>query len=283
MSTPTVAILHPGRMGTAIARQIDSASTKLWCPQGRSPATHHRANGAGLEPLGLNELAAASDIVISLVPPAAAEDTAHALLAEGFTGLYVEANAIRPHRAHALAEMTRKAGADFVDACVIGPPPAPNTQTTRFYLAGDRQLCNQVTALLPTGAPQIHYLGAEDGQASALKTAQGIAQKATRIVSILAHALATNYGVTDELASLTSTWPHPASEPEKFPSVAARAWRWESEFHDISQALHEAGLPPGITTEIITLLRKWENLKDDDNTGLDEVISQMIDIGNSNP
>ncbi|HEU0089279.1 MAG TPA: hypothetical protein VFQ77_16805, partial [Pseudonocardiaceae bacterium] len=46
----------------------------LWCPDGRSPATHQRAQDGDCAPLG--RLLADSDLVLSICPPAVAEPIA---------------------------------------------------------------------------------------------------------------------------------------------------------------------------------------------------------------
>ncbi|MGH3889473.1 MAG: NAD(P)-dependent oxidoreductase, partial [Pseudonocardiaceae bacterium] len=64
-------------MGAGRAAQImANGHTVRWCPDGRSPATHHRAEDAGLSPAPLEQLLADSEIVLSICPPAAAEEIA---------------------------------------------------------------------------------------------------------------------------------------------------------------------------------------------------------------
>ncbi|MGH3789832.1 MAG: hypothetical protein ACRDRU_06170 [Pseudonocardiaceae bacterium] len=95
----TVGLLHPGRMGAAIATQIMcSGHAVLWCPDGRSTATVRRAEAAGLRPAPLGELLANSAVVLSVCPPAVAEEIASMVAGFGYRGSYVEANAISPAR-----------------------------------------------------------------------------------------------------------------------------------------------------------------------------------------
>jgi 3-hydroxyisobutyrate dehydrogenase-like beta-hydroxyacid dehydrogenase len=269
-----VGLLHPGAMGAAIGAQIVAAGTRVvWCPYGRSPATRKRAEAAGLVPIAAEELFAASDVIVSLVPPAAAEDTAAAAADHGFTGVYVEANAIRPERYYAIAERLAAAGATVVDACVLGPPP-PGAQPTRLYLSGG-DACDRVAALVPDTV-EVVALEGPAGRASALKIAQSVAQKVTRVQAILAHALASHYGVTEELTAATASWPHPAAGPDRFPGIAARAWRWAPELADAAAALREAGLPDQPVTAAAALLDAWEPLRGTD-TDTDTVLAALID------
>ncbi len=59
------------------------------------------------------------------------------VLAHGFTGLYVDANAISPQRAERIAAAVRRGGARFVDGSIIGPP-AWKPGTTWLYLRPGR-------------------------------------------------------------------------------------------------------------------------------------------------
>ena len=78
-------------VGSAVAGEV------LWASEGRSEATRQRA--AAFRDVGtVRELVAESELVISLCPPAIAEDVAGEVAAEGFAGIYVEGNAIAPER-----------------------------------------------------------------------------------------------------------------------------------------------------------------------------------------
>src|SRR5687768_16247076 len=107
----TIAVLHPGAMGVALARALAAPGNHLvGCTQGRSAPTRHRAEAAGLTDLPMDKLAAQADIAISIVAPHAAERVADELLTAGFIGLLIEANAVRPGQMQALA--TRVHAAD---------------------------------------------------------------------------------------------------------------------------------------------------------------------------
>ena len=107
-----VGLLFPGEMGALVGSAVQGEV--LWASEGRSEAT--RARAAGFTDVGtVRELVAASDVVISLCPPAIAEDVAGEVAAEGLDGIYVEANAIAPERMERIAGLLR-----CVDGCVIG-------------------------------------------------------------------------------------------------------------------------------------------------------------------
>ena len=74
-------------MGNAVKGEV------LWASEGRSDATRRRA--AGFTDAGsVDELVRASEVVLSICPPAIAEDVAGQVFDLGFDGVYVEANAI---------------------------------------------------------------------------------------------------------------------------------------------------------------------------------------------
>ncbi len=63
-----------------------------------------------------------SDVVLSVCPPHAAIDVAHAVAAEKFTGIYVDANAMSRATAEEIGKIVSAPGASFVDGGIIGSP-----------------------------------------------------------------------------------------------------------------------------------------------------------------
>src|SRR4051812_984744 len=129
-------MVHPGAMGAGVGGALVQAGHEvLWCRAGRSEATAARADAAGMRAVeSLAELAAACSTVISLCPPAFASDVAAAAADAGFTGTYVDANAISPARVRSLpvgsgavsgsATGAASGEVELVDGSVIGPPPS---------------------------------------------------------------------------------------------------------------------------------------------------------------
>ena len=105
-SSGHVVVLHPGEMGAAVAAAAVRAGARVvWCAEGRGPATAARAEQAGLVRTGsLAEALDGAATVLSICPPAAADATADAVLELGFTGTFVDANAVSPERARAIGE-----------------------------------------------------------------------------------------------------------------------------------------------------------------------------------
>src|SRR5688572_13665114 len=97
-----VGLLHPGEMGCALGFALRARGTAvLWASERRSAATSRRAEDAGLEDAGsAAELAGRADVILSVCPPHAARDVQGSV--SGFSGIYVDANAIAPATAREL-------------------------------------------------------------------------------------------------------------------------------------------------------------------------------------
>ncbi|MFE3865976.1 DUF1932 domain-containing protein [Streptomyces goshikiensis] len=276
MDQPTVGILHPGSMGAAVAAcAATNASAVLWCDAGRSPASATRAARLGLEAVStLQELLNRSEIVISLCPPAAAEDLARDVSAHGFAGLYVEANAISAERAVRIAGLLGPTAA-VVDGGVVGSPPV-NGKTPTLYLSGPASATARVEALFVRTAVQTKVLGTEVGQASALKLAYASFQKTSRVLVALAIGLAREHGVDQELIAIASRRTDSyLSEPEYIAKTAARAWRWGPELEEAADMLAAAGLPPEMLHAAASTLARWDGNKDDGKLTLTEALDRL--------
>lgn len=264
MNQPTVGILHPGSMGAAVAACAATNSTAvLWSTDGRSPASRARAERFGLEPVPtLHELLDRCDVVISLCPPAAAEDLAREVAEHAYAGLYLEANAINPERAERIAGLLGPM-TTVVDGGVVGAPPVKG-KTPTLYLSGAAGATERVEALFAGTAVRTKVLGTGIGQASALKLAYASFQKTSRVLVALAIGLAREHGVDQELIDVASrrTTSHLA-EPEYIVMTAARAWRWGPELEEAADMLEAAGLPSEMLRAAASTLARWHDAKDD--------------------
>ncbi|MFE5806445.1 DUF1932 domain-containing protein [Streptomyces sp. NPDC056491] len=258
----TVALLHPGSMGAAFGAQLRARGvTVLWCPEGRSDATRNRAERAGLEPAPFSRLLDRSDVILSLCPPAAAEELAARVAAHGFAGrAYVEANAISPGRVKRIAALLPHV--ETVDAAVVGSPPVGGKHPT-LYLSGEHGRTSEVERLFAGTDVRTHVLGTEVGAASALKLSYSSYQKASRVLAALAYGAAQAHGVGDELLSIAAkrTGSY-LTETDYIPKTAARAWRWGPELADAAELLGEAGLPDELMLAAVSTLDRWDTARD---------------------
>ncbi|MFD0009030.1 DUF1932 domain-containing protein [Streptomyces sp. NPDC127178] len=276
MHQPVVGILHPGSMGAAIAAcAATNAAAVLWCSAGRSAASTARAEQFGLTPVAmLTELLDRSDIVISLCPPAAAEDLAHDVAGHRFDGVYLEANAINPERTTRIAGLLEPA-ATIVDGGVVGSPPV-HGKSPVLYLSGPVAATERIEALFAGTAVQTRTLGTEVGKASALKLAYASFQKTSRVLVALAVGMAREHGVDQELIEVASRRTDSyLSEPQYVATTAARAWRWGPELEEAADALAAAGLPPEMLRAAATTLARWHDVKDDRELTLTDALDRL--------
>lgn len=260
MNTSVIGLLHPGHMGAAIAAQlVVNGHTVLWCPDGRSAATAHRAGQAGLHPVPLVELLHQSRVVLSICPPAAAEDVATDVAHLGYEGIYVDANAISPVRMHRITARLTEAGAEVIDGCIFGPPPGEHPPA-RLYLAGPEGARCQVADLLTGTSAEPVHLGEQLGQASAVKMAFACYQKASRALAALAHALADDLDVTEALLAEAKRMPRDIlANRDYLPSVATRAWRWAPEMREVADTLRAQQLPVDLALATAEILQRWHD------------------------
>ncbi|MFE2943381.1 DUF1932 domain-containing protein [Streptomyces sp. NPDC059255] len=276
MDQPTIGILHPGSMGAAVAAcAATNASEVLWCETGRSVASVERAARFGLTPVAtLTELLDRSDIVISLCPPAAAEDLARDVAGHRFAGVYVEANAINPTRVQRITALLEP-DATVVDGGVVGSPPVGD-KTPTLYLSGPADETDRIEALFAGTVVRTALLGTEIGKASALKLSYASFQKTSRVLVGLALGMAREHGVDQELVDIASRRTDSyLAEPEYVAKTAARAWRWGPELEEAADALAAAGLPPEMLRAAASTLARWNDAKDDRELTLTDALDRL--------
>jgi 3-hydroxyisobutyrate dehydrogenase-like beta-hydroxyacid dehydrogenase len=263
-----VGLLHPGRMGAAVGRRLAGRGHRvLWDPAGRSAATAERAEQAGLERSG--DLTAACEVIISLCPPASAEEVADGVT--GFEGIFVEANAISPARVRRIADRTGR----IVDGCVIGPPPTDETGA-RLYLSGSADDVETVAALFAGTTVDAVAIEGGVGQASALKMAFGSYNKTMGALAAVSHALAETYGVGDHLLTeARRITGHQLAHPGGLPGVAARGWRWAPEMDEVAATLTDAGLPADLAEGAAAVFRRWNEDRDDFGIALPQALAHL--------
>lgn len=272
----TVTLLNPGSMGAPLAAQALAAGHRvLWVSEGRSDLTHARAEEAGLIPCkSLSEALAASEAVLSVCPPQAADEVADAVAQQGFSGVYLDANAISPQR---MVRIARKMPADcaVLDGAIIGPPPTGG-RTARLYLAGGQGAIEMIDEMFGGTSVHTKAAGKELGAASALKMSFANFQKAARTLAGVSHALAEQHGVADLLTAEAKVMTSEIlSDPGYLPSVAARAWRWEPEMVEVAQTLRAAGLPAEMAEAAASVMQLWEKDKDRGDLPLAVVLSHL--------
>jgi 3-hydroxyisobutyrate dehydrogenase-like beta-hydroxyacid dehydrogenase len=254
----SIGLLYPGEMGAAVGAALLEAP--VWASESRSEATARRA--AAFEDAGsLAELVRRSDVILSVCPPAIAEETAERVAERGFAGLYVDANAISPARMDRIAARFPR--------CVDGSITAKTR--INLYLSGDPSDVADVAALFaPDGGVEAVALAGPIGAASAIKMAFAGWNKISAGLEAQAFAIARVYGLEDELAA-------EGVDPARVARSAGRAWRWVGEMHEIGDTCAGLGLPDGIARGAAELFDRWSEHRDDSSVPLEQLLDELRD------
>ncbi len=246
MTSHTIGVLHPGEMGVTVGASARAGGSRvLWASEGRSAQTRERAAAAGLEDAKtLASLCAASGVILSVCPPHSALDLARAVAAQGFSGVYVDGNAVSPGTAGDIGRIIERGGATFVDGGIIGPP-ARARGTTRLYLSGEQ--AGRIARLFAQGPLEAIALDGGPGAASALKMAYAAYTKGTAALLVSIRALAIRAGVDQALLDeWARSQPELGARSERAAGETARkAWRFTGEMAEIAATFDDAGLPDG--------------------------------------
>lgn len=274
-----IGILHPGDMGVSIAASAkNSGHAVYWASAGRSPETRARAEKVGLLDAGsLSQMVATCPVIISVCPPDAAEEVAKSVLALGFTGLYLDANAIAPQRAERIAATLAAAGATYVDGSIIGGP-AWKPNSTWLYLSGESAA--KTAAFFEAGPLETRLLGTAISQASALKMCFAAYTKGT--TALLAGILAAAEAL-DVRTALETQWAYDGSDfaeqtQQRVRRVTAKAWRFAGEMEEIAATLQGAGVPGDFHTAAAEVYRRMADFKDAAETpALEAVLAAILE------
>ena len=249
--TTTLAIVATGEMGSAVGAAYVRAGYRVLSDLSeRSAASRERAASAGIEDAGsLTALLGTAEIVLSIVPPAAAVDFARsaaaALPAAGPRPVLVDCNAVAPATVRSIAALWRDAGGVFVDAGIVGPAPRAGTPApTRVYVSGEAR-----ARVLALATPELRMIdmGPETGRASAIKMAYAAMNKGVDALYTAVLMAAERLGVREELmeefrGSQTREAERMAA---RLPYLAATAERYTGEMREIAATFAAAGVTDG--------------------------------------
>ncbi|KAK1600415.1 6-phosphogluconate dehydrogenase [Colletotrichum navitas] len=290
--TPSkVGVISIGDMGVGIAKLLVAKGFRVATNvKGRSEDTVQRARDANVELLDSDlDLASQCAVVLSVVPPRDAEATADRII-DALAGVsrdaplyFVDMNAVAPSTCKSIASSFARARvpALFVDACIIGAPPrpqsAPNAGTNvsssttppgedgdaGWYVPGmpmsgphklaDLSLPGAEGRETETfGARLSAVLGGDHispdvGAASGLKMCFASMTKGFTAIATQAFTSAHRMGVLDHLRSeLSVRLPGNLGLAEKgIVSMPPKAYRWVREMEEISKThVEEGGFGP---------------------------------------
>jgi 3-hydroxyisobutyrate dehydrogenase-like beta-hydroxyacid dehydrogenase len=235
-----------------------------WAPSsgrhGRFCRCRRRARRANLEDAGtVPELVKASEIVLSVCPPHAAEDLAREVAHLGFSGVYVECNAISPDRTRAIQRIVEDAGADYVDGGIVGGPAWTREAKTHLYLSGPR--AEEVAACFEGSPLRAPVIGERIGAASALKMGYAAYTKGTTALLTAILGMVEREGVRAELAN---QWGETFTDQtvRRVCANTAKAWRFVGEMYEIAATFEGAGMPGGFHRAAAEVYERLEAFKD---------------------
>jgi 3-hydroxyisobutyrate dehydrogenase-like beta-hydroxyacid dehydrogenase len=256
-----IGLIHPGAMGASVgAAARSNQHTVLWASEGRGASTAARARRANLEDVGtVAALVNASEIVLSVCPPHAAEEVASEVAQLGFSGVYAECNAISPDRTRAIQQIVEDAGADYVDGGIIGGPAWTREAKTHLYLSGPRA---EEVAVCFAGSPlNAPVISDRIGAASAIKMGYAAFTKGTTALLTAILGVVEKEGVRADLAR---QWGDAFTEQtvRRVCANTAKAWRFVGEMHEIAATFRGAGLPGGFHEAAAEVYERLEAFKD---------------------
>ena len=234
---PVVAIVAAGKMGAAVgARLVARGATVLTSLTERSAATVERARAAGMTAAS-DEALVQADFLLSIVPPASAlplaQRLAGPLRACESKPVFVDCNAVSPATAQRIGACVAQAGAPFVDAGIIGPPPREGASGPNFYASGEGAVRFQ--ALAQFGL-EIRVLDAPVGAASALKMSYAGITKGLVAVGTAMMLAAMRAGVGDALRDELEESQRVLLDSlrRSVPGMFPKAYRWVAEMREIA-------------------------------------------------
>lgn len=237
-----VAIVGTGEMGAAVGRRLREAGARVITSiAGRSAVSVARVRDAGLEVVSDDDsLVRDASFVLSIVPPGVAVEVAEQLRGPVSRAeeppVYVECNAISPATCRRIGDLFD--ATNFIDAGIIGGPPATGTQDPtkgpRFYASGrDAYL---LTRLASFGL-DIAILDGPVGAASGLKLSYaGLTKGFTALCATMLGA-AEREGLAEALrAELARSQPGFLARIERaLPDMRPKAYRWVAEMQQIAE------------------------------------------------
>jgi len=269
-----VALLHPGDMGVTVGQTLKASGHSVrWFSKDRSPASRARAESAGFDVCGTPaELFQGLEAVVSVCPPGAALEQARWVRDSGYSGPYLDANAVSPTTARAISLV---AGPLFVDGGIIGPP-ARQPGTTRLYLSGS--MAEEAATWFAAGPLQAVTVGADPGSASALKMCYAAYTKGLSALLLNVRALAESEAVTPALLEEWSLSQAGLAQRSEITArgTAGKAWRFVDEMLEIAETFESCGLPGDFHRAAADVYRRMAPLKTAGDPSLDDVIRHLL-------
>ena len=246
MTIETVAVLSPGDMGHNYGIALGRAGFRIiTCLDGRSERTKELALKANFEDMGnIDNVVLEGDLILSIMPPAnsvgIAKEIAKAMKKTGSKPHFADCNAISPSTSKVVGTHIVGAGANYIDAGIVGPGPGTRERPTSMYVSGP-----DTKAVMEINGPHIEVidLGTEIGKASAAKMCYAAITKGSWTLYTTALVTAEALGVSEHLNSaLKQSRPAIWADINKMlPRLPLDAGRWIGEMEEIAETMGAAG------------------------------------------
>jgi hypothetical protein len=192
----------------------------------------------------------------------------------GRTVTLLDANAVSPSRARAIASVVEASGGRYLDGGIVGGPPTGRGRTDLF-VSGDG--ADEWSTRLGGEGLVVTSLGPDPIAASALKMCFAAWSKGTTALAIEIRALAWTHGIDDPLLELWGRRQSAAlAQSEGAGGVAGRAWRWVDEMAEIQRTFEEVGLPGGAAGAASLLYERLADFKDRTDVPLEEIFRSVV-------
>ena len=243
-----IGLMSPGDMGQAVGIRLKELGFEVFTAlAGRSERTRRLATEGKITDCGdLRTLLESTDLVLSILDPGAAmglaQATAAILPSVKKPPLYTDCNALAPHTKTAMQSLLGAAGARFLDAGIIGPPPR-GAGRIRFYVSGPGAAD---LGVLQHEAITVRVVSERIGDAAAVKMCYGGVTKGA--VALLTELLvaARRLGV-EEVLDEELRGSQVALRDwilKNLPSMPPKAYRWVPETEEIAATFGAVGLTP---------------------------------------
>lgn len=273
-----IGLIGLGEMGSEIGRYLVMNDLEVISVyEGRSEISKKRASKYKIRDAGsIEQLCKISDLVISIIPPDKAIETANLYTSyKNKDGqIYCDLNAISTITAKKIKLLLDEKKIDYVDGAIMGGPPTEN-YSPRIYLSG--KLSEKLNFLNGKGI-ELMVLKGSDFKASATKMVYASITKGSKALVAGALIAAKKNNVYDELMEELKYSEEYFSlvAKDQIPSIKHKAYRWVGEMNEISLTYKESGLTGGFHSEAENVYELIKNLPEG-KLEIDEIINQIAD------
>jgi len=248
MAVKTVAIIAQGEMGAGTGGQLVRHGLRVITNlTGRSARSIDLAKDAGMEDVGNDaSLITEADMFLSILPPSEAIALATQMAPHIETAkkqiVYIDCNAVAPTTKEEIQKIVGRVGAGFVDVGILGDPPNPEKNVTRYYASGP-----DIAAFeeLKNYGLKVLICGDVVGRAASVKMCFAAMTKTMVAMAAETFAAAEALGVYDEVVHELSTSQKNGFEwaSKRVTLTPPKAYRWVGEVEEIGKTFESVNMP----------------------------------------